>query len=1375
MRFAMVYRNRRAENSLTLYQLIPEELKLMKRRQFTFLYLLFHAVVCMALPVQNKVAFHRLGTHDGLSNGQVNCILKDRTGYLWFGTQSGLNRFDSFRFKTFLSKANDRTSLPNNLVEEIQEDAAGNLWIRTVIGYCIYSSQTETFDTALPDWMKKHGMQGVPDKVFIDAEKNMWLAVNGRGLYFYDVKRGQAFLFARHGSGKSALNCDVITHISPYGRQVLVSLNDGRLACLDGHSHRIVWRNGEIFRRNGGAKKDYKAQVDGMGNIWYTFSGKTICRSRRQHRWFDSASEFLRSEGCRLPLTDFVVKAIASDRKNGVWIATDHHGLVQADFGNRVFTSYQFDPLDALSLPDNTIQSLYVDNQNALWLGGYKNGLAYCSPTASKFSTVPLGDVCTIAEGRDGTYWCGTNDQGIVTYHPATGVVRRFRMAQTHLGSDVIVSSVADRDGSLWFGSFNGGLVHYKQGVFKAYHAGDGSGLASDNIWHLAVEESTGRLVVATLGGGLQLLDRESGRFTTFNTRNSKLPTDYLSSLSFDINGNLVIGNATDFSVMNMDNYRVVTYSGTRSGQVFVSSSVNQVYADSRGLIWNATASGVTVYDPRTDQLETLDLSAGLLGAMACSVVEDLAHGMWIASDHGVSHVTVAREDGQWSFFVTSYSDIDGLQSRQFNLRAICLAANGNIIVGGQDGINIIPPQKAMTMKRQPRVLFSGLMLFDHVLSVGEAYRGRIVLKEALTDGSELTLTAKENAFTILLAGDEVMIPEKSRFLYRLRGFSDKWLMTQVGQPSVTFTNLGAKTYTLEVKVVNRDGRVSDRVSRLTIKVDPPFYLSNWAFGAYFLLVLAALYLAKWLVERRQRAKYHLEQVEFEAAQKHRLDELKLNFFTNVSHELRTPLTLIISPLEDLLRKETDSERHGKLQLIHRNALRLLDMVNEILDFRKADKQQQRLHLLSGNIVEFVENICSGFRELAGRRISLTFHSSVKTLVMRFDEDKMRKVMNNLLSNAFKFTDDDGRVDVSLRVITRQAGDTSSPDMLEIRVSDTGVGINDEDKRHIFDRFYQAEHTRETPYGGTGIGLNLVKSFVELHDGQVSVADNPGGGTVFVVMIPIRQDAAAATATPSQHANGDPQPRHDVLVVDDSDDFKQFMAGVLADKYTVRVAVNGKDALRQIARKKPDIILSDVMMPEMDGKELCHQVKADPATRDIPFVLLTARVAREQEIEGMELGADDYITKPFNLDLLHLRIANLIKWRDGGSHSSKIQPKIRQEEITSLDEKLVQNATNYVEKNLANSDISVETMSSELGMSRVQLYKKLVAITGMTPSEFIRLIRLKHAEQLLRQSQLSVSEVAYRVGFNSPRYFSKYFIDMYGLTPSQYKRKYERE
>ena len=234
------------------------------------------------------------------------------------------------------------------------------------------------------------------------------------------------------------------------------------------------------------------------------------------------------------------------------------------------------------------------------------------------------------------------------------------------------------------------------------------------------------------------------------------------------------------------------------------------------------------------------------------------------------------------------------------------------------------------------------------------------------------------------------------------------------------------------------------------------------------------------------------------------------------------------------------------------------------------------------------------------------------------------------------------------------------------------------------------------------------------------------------------------------------------------------MAGVLADKYTVRVAVNGKDALRQIARKKPDIILSDVMMPEMDGKELCHQVKADPATRDIPFVLLTARVAREQEIEGMELGADDYITKPFNLDLLHLRIANLIKWRDGGSHSSKIQPKIRQEEITSLDEKLVQNATNYVEKNLANSDISVETMSSELGMSRVQLYKKLVAITGTTPSEFIRLIRLKHAEQLLRQSQLSVSEVAYRVGFNSPRYFSKYFIDMYGLTPSQYKRKFEQ-
>ncbi|HEY9542803.1 hybrid sensor histidine kinase/response regulator transcription factor [Prevotella sp.] len=1367
----------------------------MIKRLLTTLYILFQTLLCVGLSAQTKVDFHRLSTHDGLSNSQVNCIFKDSRGFLWFGTQSGLNRFDGFRFKTYLCKNNDPKSLPNNVVEEIQEDVDGNLWLRTPLGYAVFTPKAEVFAPVSASWMRSRGMRGTPSRVFIDARKNMWLAVNGQGLYFYDVKSGRAVLFPQKGKGPLALNFNTITWLSAYDGGVLVSMSDGRLACVDGLRQRVVWRSDYVSRKTKGATADYRAMTDAYGNIWYSYQWRTECWSRRHHRWFTSVYEFLRSEGCTLDLGDFEVKNVVTDHTQTVWIATDHHGLVAANLKNKTFRSYQFDSADAHSLPDNTVQCLYVDNLNALWLGCYKNGVAYYSPASSRFSTVTLGDVCTIVEDRSGNYWCGTNDRGIVVYNPVTGIVRRYGMAQTGLGSDVVISSAVDKDGSLWFGSFNGGLTHYKDGVFKAFKVGDGSGLASDNIWHLAVEEATGNLVIATLGGGLQILGKESGRFMTFNTRNSKLPTDYLSSLSFDTRGNLLIGNATDLSLMNMDNHRITTRSATRSGQVFVSSAINQVFVDSRGLIWNATASGATVYDPHTDQLETLDLSSGLLGAMACSVTEDFGHAMWIASDHGVSHVTVSREEGKWSFFVTSYNDIDGLQSRQFNLRSIYLASNGNVIVGGQDGINIIPPQKIKTMKSQPKALFSGLMLFDHLMTVGEPYHDRVVLEEALRDGGVLELAANENAFTILLAGDNVMIPEKSRFLYRLKGFSDKWLMTSEDRPSVTFTNLSATTYELEVKVVNRDGRVSDKVSRLTIKVRPPFYLSTWAIWGYVLLLLIGLYYIKWLVERRQRVKYRMEQVEFEAAQKIQLDELKLNFFTNVSHELRTPLSLIISPLEALIGKETDKAKADKLQLVHRNALRLLNMVNEILDFRKMDKEQLRLHVLSGDIVEFIRNICVAFQEFGGHRVALTFYSSVESLMMSFDDDKIRKVMNNLLSNAFKFTDDGGRIDVALRVLKSQVAES---DMLEIKVSDTGVGISDKDKAHIFDRFYQVDQQRETPYGGSGIGLNLVKSFIELHGGEVAVADNPGGGTVFVVTIPVRHDAtegksgmasletaranlllspSADVVAPSASsvvmpAKADRQ-RHDVLIVDDSDDFRAFMCDVLADQFDVRAAANGKEALRKIAEKKPDVILSDVMMPEMDGNELCRQVKSDRATCDIPFIMLTARVAQEQEIEGMEMGADDYITKPFNLDLLQLRIANLIKWKAGGGGSSKLQPKIKQEEITSLDEKLVKDATDYVENNLDNSDISVEALSAELGMSRVQMYKKLVAITGTTPSEFIRLIRLKHAEQLLRQSQLSVSEIAYRVGFNNPRYFSKYFIDMYGLTPSQYKKRYE--
>lgn len=1372
------------------------------KRLLIVLVILISNISCFTLKAQNNVSFHRIGTREGLSNSQVNCVFKDSKGYIWFGTQSGLDRFDGFRFKNFFYKYGNDLSLPNNAVDRIHEDRCGNLWIHTAVGYCVYMSDTENFNPSPNKLMQAMGMQGTPDCVEIDSHKNMWVAVNGHGVYYNEGGKKKSFLFKQNRYGTSVLPEGIVSYITECKGGVILTFSNGILAKLSSKTHKVVWVNRDLFKLNHGAVTNHSTYIDLYGNIWVSYLGHTVVWSAKNKKWNCSVSQIISEMGFKgVNCGNILVKDLVTDNKGRIWIATDHDGMLMLNTRNKTWEKYTFDEKKSESIPDNTIQNLFLDNNGALWIGSYKNGVAYYSAENSKFSTIYLGDVCTIVEDNSGDLWCGTNNSGIVVYNPFTGATRRYTDTETRLGSNAVISSAIAKDGSLWFGTFNGGMTHYKNGHFTAYRAtGKPNSLACDNVWALQTDEE-GNLIIATLGGGLQILNTLSGKFTTYNNHNSGLLSDFVSSISFDGAGNILIGNSQSFSVLDVKTKKITRYNTTRSGHVFSTSSLNQIFVDTRGIIWNASASGLSSYEPKNDILKEISLFAGAQSFVACSVIEDLANTIWVATDKGVSHIILSKENGEWNYFVTNYNEIDGLQSRQFNSRSIYLCHNGNIVVGGQDGISIIPQQMSKRHPIQSRALFAGFVLYDKPIEVGEESDGRVILKKALHDGGSLTLNHSDDAFTILLASDNVSIPEKSRFLYRLTGFSDKWMLTADGQPSVSFTNLSSGDYKLEVKVVNRDGTQSDIVSTLDIHINPPFYFSVGAIIFYIIFIAAILYYMKIVLLRRQKRKFIIEQFKREADQNKHLDEMKLNLFTNISHELRTPIALIISPLNNMIKNETDGDKKNMLELIQRNATRLLNMVNQILDFRKMDENKQKLNLLTGDIVEFVKSICNTFNKLSGKDITLTFYSSVGYLFMSFDDDKIGKVMNNLLSNAYKFTPIGGRIDVSMRVIAKEDVDGKDCDMLELKVSDTGEGINDYEKKHVFDRFYQIHSEKQQPYGGSGIGLSLVKTFVEMHHGTVSITDNPGGGSVFVIYLPIHHDVKQVACKPEalpdesreevrlvlnrdeKNVNNKDIPaipiyaslgKCDVLVVDDSDDFLSFMTEVLSADYNVRVAHNGVEALKLVAEKKPDIVLSDVMMPEMDGNQLCRELKSDRNTSDIPFVILTARMAQEHKIEGLENGADDYITKPFNMDLLNLKIQNLIKWHKGPKQEL-IEPKIRQVEITSVDQQMVNAATKYVEDNLDNTDISVETLSADLNMSRVQLYKRLVSVTGTTPSEFIRNIRLQHAEQLLRLSQQGVSEIAYQVGFNNPRYFSKYFTEMYGVTPSQYKHKFDKD
>ena len=558
---------------------------------------------------------------------------------------------------------------------------------------------------------------------------------------------------------------------------------------------------------------------------------------------------------------------------------------------------------------------------------------------------------------------------------------------------------------------------------------------------------------------------------------------------------------------------------------------------------------------------------------------------------------------------------------------------------------------------------------------------------------------------------------------------------------------------------------------------------SWWAYLLYAVGLVIVLFLARYRMLKREREKFHLQQIENEVAKNEEINNMKFRFFTNVSHELRTPLTLIISPLEGMLKETTDELQSTRLQLMYRNAQRLLHLVNQLLDFRKGEMSTHQLSLSEGDIISYVHSVCNSFLLMADKKhIQFSFFSGIDTFSMAFDADKVGKIVMNLLSNAFKFTPEGGRVTV---MIEHVAG---TPDILEIKIADTGIGISDVDKEHIFERFYQAGHKGVEETTGNGIGLSLVRDFVTLHEGEVKVFDNIGMGSVFVIQFPVKHvetqvqlpEETGMPAGDEEDKEMKEEAREEMerknfpllLIVDDNEDFRIFMRYSLELQYRVKLAVNGKEAWEMMQEELPDLVISDVMMPQMDGNELCRLIKQDKRTAHIPVILLTARQNTEAKLEGLQTGADDYVTKPFNMTILVLRIRKLIELsRYHRVTQGMIDPAPSEIVITSLDEKLIEKAIKYVEDNMSRTELSVEELSRELGMSRVHLYKKLLQITGKTPIEFIRVIRLKRAAQLLRESQLHVSEVAFEVGFNNPKYFSRYFKDEFGVLPSVYQEK----
>lgn len=831
----------------------------MKKFFYVFFFTLFVAAVVEAAVIPD-MKFRRLDTREGLSNSMVSCIFRDSQGYVWFGTGYGLNRYDGYRFRTYFSYEKDTTTLRNNRVDEIQEAHGGRLWLKQGMNYSLYDPVTEKVDRNPGRWLNAQGVKGGIESLHIDSKKNYWVKTYEDGFYYFNpVTKKVSHIPFGYGPNEFAKEFGVSAYSESEEGMVLVSTY-GELMCIDGERGKVIWKE-DYVKRTLDTYNDYWVMVDKDQNIWViTHSTGTYIYMKNEKRWYSSLMELMRAQGFQDVPEDIIVWEVCYDAKGFLWVASDHLGALVLDFKNKEWRQFTNVKGDETSLPDITLKHLYLDQLGRMWVASYKNGVAMCSEAMSNFTSLALGDINAISEDKDGNYWLGLNSGGIVKMDAKTREpLEKFTKQSLGVPSDVVVGSYAARDGSLWFGTWEGGLLKYKDGHWKNFRSSDaGSLLKTNNIWGVT-EDRWGNIWAGVLGGGAVRIDKNSGAQKAITTDNSVLNTVWTNSISTAPNGWLVLGNSEYYALINPGNFKVINGTLPQDNDmkaITVSTATTQAFMDSRGLLWLVSPSGVVIYDRKTGQKTLLDMKSGLHGSNAVAVTEDTRHSMWVATDHGVSNITpLKQEDGSWAYTVRSFNDRDGLQPGPFNQRAIYCSRSGELLIGGQDGLDIINTLNLGDGNTKERPVFSGLVLFDHEVEVGEKIDGGVILEKALDMQGEISLAYHQNQFTIHMASDNGGVNNSTRFVYQLNGFNDKWIKTTAINPDITYMSLPSGSYTLCVRMLKDDGTMGDVESQLKITIGSPWYVSWWAWLCYLLIFLAVFFgwkpVVKWIKRPR--------------------------------------------------------------------------------------------------------------------------------------------------------------------------------------------------------------------------------------------------------------------------------------------------------------------------------------------------------------------------------------------------------------------------------------------------------------------------------------------------------------------------------------------
>ena len=1323
-----------------------------------------------------QITFSYISINEGLSQSTVFSIDQDKRGNMWFATYDGVNKYDGYAFTVYQHNEDDPNSIANDISRIVKTDSQGRVWIGTRDGLSRYDEEKDIFQNFFYEKNGKHlqvnGIEEIsPEQLLISTPE---------GLIMFDIKESKFI----DDSFSTAMHKTIASTLYRQDDQIYIGTSTDGL-----YTYSITQKTFEKVIPILGTKQIQAILQQSPTRIWVATEGAGLFLINPKTK---EIKNYLHSPSNPKSISSNYIRSLAMDSQNRLWIGTFNDLNIYHE-GTDSFASYSSNPVENGSLSQRSVRSIFMDSQGGMWLGTYFGGLNYYHPIRNRFKNIrnipyknSLSDnvVSCIVEDKDKNLWIGTNDGGLNLYNPITQRFTSYTLQEDEsargIGSNNIKAVYVDEKKSLvYIGTHAGGLsiLHRNSGQVENFNQRN-SQLVNENVYAI-LPDGEGNLWLGTLSA-LVRFNPEQQSFTTIEKEKDGTPvvSKQITTLFRDSHKRLWIGGEEGLSVFKQEGLDIQKASILPVSNV-TKLFTNCIYEASNGVIWVGTREGFYCFNEKDKQIKRYNTTNGLPNNVVYGILEDSFGRLWLSTNRGISCFNPETEKFR------NFTESDGLQSNQFNTASYCRTSVGQMYFGGINGITTFRPELLLDNPYTPPVVITKLQLFNKVVRPDDETG---ILTKNISETKSITLKSWQTAFSIEFVVSNYISGQHNTFAYKLEGYDKEWYYLTDSR-TVSYSNLPQGTYQFLVKAANSDGKWNPIPTALEIIVLPIWYKTWWAlliffatFAGFITFVFRFFWMRKSMeaqLEIERRDKEHQEEI----------NQMKMRFFINISHELRTPLTLILTPLQEIINKISDRWTRNQLEYIQRNANRLLHLVNQLMDYRRAELGVFELKAKKGNAHQLIQDNFLFYDKLARhKKITYTLHSELEDKEELFDPNYLELIVNNLLSNAFKYTESGQSITVTLK---------EENNWLVLQVSDTGIGIPINKQGKIFERFYQIE----SEHVGSGIGLSLVQRLVELHHGRIELDSEEGKGSTFSVYLPqdintYKSSELASNDTLNEEGQvystnskemyfidtekvenetieGGDKKRGTILIVEDNNEIRHYLSSGLAELFNTLEAGNGEEALEKLKDNEVDIIVTDVMMPVMDGIKLCKNVKQNIRTCHIPVIILSAKTDIKDQMEGLQMGADDYIPKPFSLAILTTKIQNMMRTRrrmlDKYAKSLEVEP----EKITfnAMDEALLKRAMAIVEKNMDNIEFSTDEFAREMNMSRSNLHLKLKAITGESTIDFIRKIRFNEAAKLLKDGRYTVAEVSTMVGFNTPSYFATSFKKYFGCLPTEYIKK----